>query len=375
MFTGLDPHEHAVPRNGFPLSDSVETLAERLSSLGWDTMGVIGASVVDRKMGMAQGFRLFDDSTRTDMGPRTEDRGDRVTRRALALLEKRDPNKPLFAWVHYYDAHSPYEAPAEFTSRFVESNYRPAFASRRASAKLAKRIRSGEVSEKEIQWLRGLYQGEVAWVDYQVERLFGHLESLGLLDNALIVFAGDHGEMFAESRPFPLGHGFDVDTWVSRVPFIFAGTGEVALEPRVVQDSVKLSDLSPTVLGLLGLENTVMGSGRNLVPLLKGEEMAPVPVYLEATKSRAQPEQQGWNNLNNERGIVLDSHILIRHPRLKDQNGLFRLDKKQSRVQDGDREASMYKSLEAWDAKAPPFRKENMDQETIESLKALGYIE
>jgi len=375
MFTGLDPHEHAVPRNGFPLSQSVETLAERLGGLGWDTMAVIGASVVDGKMGMSQGFRLFDESTRTDMGPRTEDRGDRVTRRAVALLEKRDANKPLFAWFHYYDAHSPYEAPAEFTSRFVESSYRPAFASRRASAKLGKRIRAGEVTEKEIQWLRGLYQGEVAWVDYQVERLFGHLESQGILDHAVIVFAGDHGEMFAETRPFPLGHGFDVDTWVSRVPFIVAGTGKRALEPRVVEDTVKLSDLSSTVLGLLEVEGASMGSGRNLVPLLEGEEMPSVPVFLEATKSRAQPVEQSWNNLKNERGVVLDSHILIRHPRLEEQNGLFRLDNAQSKVEDADREASMSALLEAWDAKAPPFREENMDPETIESLKALGYIE
>ena len=375
MFTGLDPHEHGVPSNGFPLREEVETLAERLFASGWDTLGVVAASVVSQKMGMAQGFRLFDGETRTDMGPRMEDRGDRVTRRALSLLEQRDPERPLFAWFHYYDAHSPYDPPSEFVSRFVEPGFRPRFTRAHAHARLGDRIRAGDVNERELAWLRGLYQGEVAWMDHQIQRLFAALEAQGLLENAIVIFVGDHGEMFAETRPFPLGHGFDVDLWVSRVPLFWVGTGSQAQSPRRVDASVKLSDLAPTLLAQLGLPDPAMGSGQDLQPLLRGEPLETDPIFLEATKARAKPYEDGWNNLMKERGVIHEGHVLFRHPGRMDQNGLFLVDENQTPVNEPGRAKALGRLLTAWDAKAPGHRTETMDAETKEALRALGYIE
>lgn len=375
MFTGLDPHGHRVVRNGFPLLDGFQTLAETLQSAGYDTLGIVAASPIDAKMGMAQGFRLFDDDTLTDMGPRTEDRGDRVTRRALDLLERRDRGRPLFLWVHYYDAHSPYDAPAEFISRFVAPGTEPGFAGRAATRRLSDLIRDGSVSQADIDYLRALYQGEVAWVDFQVGRLLGELETMGILEESLVVFAGDHGEMFAETRPHPLGHGYDVDLWVSRVPLVIAGTGSLSMSPAVVTQPVKLSDLPSTVLGLLGVSEEGLGEGQDLRGLMRGETLEAAPIFLEATKSKTEPTAPGWNNLRKERGVVWRDHIFLTTPGRRRSEGLHRLDADQSPVDDLPLVEELRGLLETWDESAPPFRPETMDRETREALRALGYIE
>ncbi len=375
MFTGLDPHGHRVVRNGYPLLDGFQTLTEALQSAGYDTLGIVAASPIAANMGMAQGFRLFDDDTRTDMGPRTEDRGDRVTRRALDLLEQREPERPLFLWVHYYDAHSPYEAPAEFTSRFVAPGSEPGFAGRAATKRLSDLIREGSVSQEDIDYLRSLYQGEVAWVDFQVGRLLGELESRGILEDSLVVFAGDHGEMFAETRPHPLGHGYDVDLWVSRVPLVITGTGSLSMTPSVVTQPVKLSDLPSTVLGLLGVSDEGLGDGQDLRGLMRGETLEAAPIFLEATKSKSKPSAPDWNNLRKERGVVWRDHVYLTAPARRGSGSLHRLDGDQSPVEDAPLMDELRGLLEVWDQGAPPFRPETMDQETREALRALGYIE
>ena len=160
-FTGLDPHGHAVPRNGFPLADAFETLAERLGSHGYDTLGVVGASVLNAEMGIQQGFRLSDDETPLDMGRRYEDRADSVTRRAIALLEQREKDRPVFLWVHYYDAHSPYNAPRDFQKRYVDVNHRIPSSEGASSDRLADRLRADKCRKKTGSPDR-LYHAEVA---------------------------------------------------------------------------------------------------------------------------------------------------------------------------------------------------------------------
>ena len=58
VFTGLDPHELTIVRNGYPLGPSYETLAERLKADGFQTMAVLGSSSLARPMGVDRGFEL-----------------------------------------------------------------------------------------------------------------------------------------------------------------------------------------------------------------------------------------------------------------------------------------------------------------------------
>jgi len=379
LFTGLDPHGHGVPRNGFPLSGEPSSLPERFQTLGYDTIGIIAATALESKMGLTRGFRVYDEglSNNIKVKRRFEDRADRVTARALAAVDERDATKPLFLWVHYYDAHSPYTPPEDWKHRFVERGYEPEFT---LGGGISEAHIRGDLKDSDRQHLRNLYQAEVAFQDEQIGALLSGLESRRLMGDALVVVTADHGEMFFENKKRPVGHGTDVDLAVTRIPLIIHGRGAQALEARVVSEPVALSELGATVLAMFG-DEAGLGEGRDLRPLLTGGSVEPRAIFLEATKPKNGRSTDGWNNIRNERGVAWKEHVLYKAPVYGTPARLFELTPAQRRlkVPPASGRSALLEELTmllgAWDAAAPPYRDEEMDDETIEGLKALGYID
>ena len=171
---------------GFVLDARQRTLAARLASAGFRTGGFVGAYVLDRRWGIARGFDTYVDDfdvekARGPVPAGVERRANDVADRALAWLETAAASR-FFAWVHFYDAHSPYDPPEPYRTRFAA---RP-------------------------------YAGEVAFVDSQVGRLIAFLEDRRLLDKTIVVAVGDHGESLGEHDEST--HGFFVYRSVLRVP-------------------------------------------------------------------------------------------------------------------------------------------------------------
>jgi len=123
MMTGLDPHGHAVVRNGTVLDMGLYTLAERLAEEGYDTIGVVGAAALEEAMQFDQGFRVYDDDTRDLQGIMYQQRADKVVGRAFEALEARREESPLFLFVHLYDPHTPYDPPTPWDERFTDPSY------------------------------------------------------------------------------------------------------------------------------------------------------------------------------------------------------------------------------------------------------------
>ena len=228
---------------GFYLGDDQLTLAEILRDKGFRTGGFVGAFVLDRRWGIAQGFdRYFDDfdldrfanAAAMDAIQRP---GSEVVDRALEWLQA-EPNRPFFAWVHLYDAHTPYEAPGAVSAR-------------------ASRERRD-----------GAYDAEIAYADAQVGRLLDALRADGRLDDTLVVVVADHGEMLGEHGEQT--HGFFIYEAATRIPLIVSGPGVPA---AVVADQVRIVDVMPTALSLLGVPVPNEVQGANLMPLARGEQL------------------------------------------------------------------------------------------------------
>ena len=152
ILTGMQPTYHGVRVNGnTALGQSQETLAEVLSKRGYETGAFVGAFVLDGRWGLNQGFGHYDDRfdlkkyKHLDLGT-VQRPGNEVMDAALAWLEGRKQG-PFFAWIHLYDAHTPYEPPEPFLSKFGGSG------------------------------LAGLYDGEIAFADEQVGRLVSWLRA------------------------------------------------------------------------------------------------------------------------------------------------------------------------------------------------------
>jgi arylsulfatase A-like enzyme/Tfp pilus assembly protein PilF len=263
MFTGKSPPGHGVRDNGgFFLRETELTLAERLKARGYRTGAFVGAYVLDSKWGLAQGFDAyvddFDLSREPSLSLSSIDRpANDVTDRALGWLDGAAGSR-FFAWVHYYDAHSPYEPPEPFNRRFPN---RP-------------------------------YVGEIAFVDSEIGRLLAWLDARGVSNRTIVVALGDHGESLGEHAEGT--HAFFVYESVLHVPFIVRAPYDT-MAGRRVGDVVRAVDLLPTIADLLGLAAPEGIEGRSLTPLMTGalRELG-LDAYAEAMYPRF---HFGWSDL------------------------------------------------------------------------------
>lgn len=238
LMTGLDPLSHGVRNNGtFRLAAEQLTLAERLAAQGYATGAVVSAFVLDARFGLDQGFGSYDDDLHLDSAaPREgmfrERRANKVTDRArewLAAHERTAPDKPFFLWAHYFDAHYPYEAPAQFLPPGVSNDPGQPYSAER---------------------IRAQYLAEVAFVDAEVGRL---LEALGpeKLARTLVVVTADHGESLGAHGEHT--HSRLIYDGVMRVPLIVSSPTLFPTAQHVTTRVVGLVDVAPTVLELLGV--------------------------------------------------------------------------------------------------------------------------
>ena len=244
------------------------------------------------------------------------------------------------------------------------------------------RVRSGRPLNKErVKNARKLYLAQVHWTDQQFGVLLDGLKERGLMDDALIIMTADHGEMLDERH---LGmvytHGPDVDLPVIRVPMVIAGTGQFQTPTgQVVDRRVRLQDIANTVLTAAGLPAN-LGNGESLQTVWAGKAGAPPAHFAEATRSgRAQrigkSKADEWPNINYERAVIQDDRMLVRIPWRKNKTRLFKVDAEQTRVAEPEKTEELLKSLAAWDAVAPSVGAAELDPETEEALRQLGYLE
>jgi arylsulfatase A-like enzyme len=380
LFTGLDAHRHGVVRNGYPLEGNPTLLAERFAAAGWDTIAVIGGTVLDHSLGLARGFRIYDDVPTTERV--YEHDAKRVTDRALAAIDKRDKTKPLFLFVHYYDAHSPWNSAPKALQREMLGDYQgPVDGRQQTITQMTRVLQSGQrLDPRDALAARELYLAEVSWVDENAGRLLVALRDQ--FTQRLVALVADHGEVLDEyAHVHPYSHGEDVDLVAIHIPFILWGTPAFHLPGgAVIHRQVRLMDVGTTLAGIVGLD--AIGEGENLSRLWKGTDLidesafpAP-PSFAEATKPAEQEKTTGWNNLPFERGVARDGHLWIEAPLLQDQPPqLYALVTGQTPSTDATLSQALHDLIVKWDAAAPPFRPNALSPAQVEALRALGYVQ
>jgi arylsulfatase A-like enzyme/tetratricopeptide (TPR) repeat protein len=269
MLTGKYPIAHGVRDNSlFVLGPEQRTLAEILKERGYRTAASVGGFPLVARYGLNQGFDFYDDRL-------TEPFDDFLGRppRPSLFLERREaarvnepavewlgrnPSQPFFLWVHYYDAHQPYLPHVPYNELFADSPY----------------------------------DGEIAYADESLGVILDRLRKLGLYDNTLVVFTSDHGEGLSEHNE--LTHSYLLYDTTLHVPLIVRPPAGV--RGGVVDGRVRLVDIAPTVLDLLGVPIPADMQGRSLVSLLegKGDVKADRTHYAETLSPRL---SQNWGEL------------------------------------------------------------------------------
>jgi len=342
ILTGRFPPEHGVRDNGgFYLSPDQTTLAEMLSAQGFATGGFVAAYVLDGKWGIGQGFGTYFDDF--DLGGRRGRSLGDIQRPANEVADKALPwidsvkDRRFFAWLHFYDPHTPYEPPEPYRTQYQGHPYR----------------------------------GEMAFTDSQVGRVVDHLASNGLLDKTVVVAIGDHGESLGEHGED--AHGFFIYEAAARVPFIIRAPFSAARGRRVA-DPVRTVDVVPTVLDLLGLPPAASVSGRSLVPLMTGSA---VELDLEGYAEAMYPlHHYGWSDLRSLRSgrfKVIDAPRPELYDLESDPNELR--DIFQQRRVVGEQMITRLREMEQGFANAPAAPPaSDVDPEVRARLAALGYV-
>ena len=277
MFTGMYPTVHKVrDTGGFVLGDQSTTLAEMLRQQGWETGAFIGASVLKKSFGFSQGFAVYDDLMPKPVGAGAvasefpERRAGEVVDRAIQWLGGQS-DKPYFLWVHVFDPHSPYDPPSPFRE------------SHRGRA----------------------YDGEVAYTDQQLGRLFESIKAKSGPDNTLVAVLSDHGESLSDHGEFT--HGVFLYDSTLRIAFVMSGAG-VPKRLRVKQQA-RAIDLTPTLLELLGVKPPEGMQGASLLPAFTGKGTPTTLSYSETLYTKL---NMGWSEL---RAIRTDRWKYVRAPR------------------------------------------------------------
>jgi choline-sulfatase len=337
ILTGRNPLGHGFRDNGgYVLPAEVKTAAEGFKAAGYRTAGFVSGFPLDRRFGFDRGFDVYDDHL-----PRGNDRrrtpyverfADATTDAVLRWLEAAAPATaaPWFLWVHYYDPHAPYEPPADLGERF-----------------------------------RGVaYDGEIAFVDREIARLFRTLDERKLTDRTVVLVTADHGESLGEHGE--MTHGLFVYDATLRVPWLMAGPG--VPRGRVSSTVARGMDVLPTLADYAGV--ALAGTeGRSLRPAADGAAMEDAPAYAETLYPL---REFGWAPLHAWRTA---KYKLIEAPRpeiydLEADPG----ETKNRAAEEAERRDGFKGKLDAAMARPAPSAAAEVDPETAERLAALGYL-
>ena len=283
----------------------VPTLPQAFQRAGYRTVGLAANVLLTEQAGFGRGFDHYDPSPapRKPDGPvhsRTLEQlaGDLWAPLEDALRTDADGARPpLFLYLQPFDPHDPYAPHPEYDGELPPTaapRPEPAgwqeveFTRRGPPANGAGAWSAAEKRERAFRRLRnrrGLYDQEVRHTDRQLELVWQRLEELGVLDHAVVAVVADHGEglwqhvankpeaKLREAPPeefFYQKHGGHLYAEAIATPFLLWGAG-VPHGVRV-PDPVENVDIFPTLLELAGIAPLKGLHGRDLLPLVRGEE-------------------------------------------------------------------------------------------------------
>lgn len=366
IMTGLYLAEHGVYDNATPLADEAVTLAELLQAEGYRTIAAVSARHLNPKnSNFGQGFDAF-----LRCGPTEMAAGKR--NRKLFRAIRSAARHPFFAWVHYFDPHGDYAPPMPFDTRYPVTDLYDPVEARPWMDLSEKRLRPGSVDPDQVI---PLYKGEISYLDSEIGQLLGLLEENGLLRQTLVVLVADHGESMTEKGIHFCHAG--LYNQVLHVPLLLRWPGRLPSGQRVLWP-VSPVDILPTLLQLLDLQLPERMSGVSLLPAIEDPGHRPDrPLFSEAVGGVI-------------RSVHLDGYKFIKAYPGKDWSvtgdHLYRpfgddyREEQDLLAGDPERAALMERLLATWlDAACgrslPSRQREQLDRETEEALRQLGYLE
>jgi arylsulfatase A-like enzyme len=257
MFSGRRPEAHGATQANPKICDAVPMMAEKLAHAGYQTTGFSNNPWVAKHTGLARGFADFDENANINT-PFASD-ADEVHKTVVAMKgwfeQKRQEDKPFFAFVNLIEPHMPYTPPWEFAAPFLtrdayEDGIERFFPDPRPIA-IANRHYSNVDPLTSDEWstLRALYEGELRLVDDITRQLMEIVDAHSDPKETFVFIVSDHGENIGDHGH--LTHIFNLYDSNLRIVCLARGPGFVAGADD--NHLVQITDIYPTVMKAAGL--------------------------------------------------------------------------------------------------------------------------
>lgn len=398
MLSGLHPHDVGIDDIDSSIPEHVPMLAQALNANGYQTAAFVDSApggLLGAERGFARGFDRYDHAPHTDApGPKYDVSG--TVDAGLAWLRGRDPARPFFLFLHTKSVHTapvepdpspgesnaPYISPEPFGSRYLpeaEARFPWHDGNKSGGVRYLRlmnqylaegQIDPAQFSAEQLRELVDLYDGGIRYVDDHFGRLIAALEKLGVEEDTVVIVTADHGEAFLEHYYFLHKEVFDTQIWV---PLLIRDPR--LGKPSAESVSVSLMDIVPTVLSRAGLPLDPHARGRELLNGGGGE--VPARQLFSYSKIRREPIYEAY-------ALEDDRHRLIYHKHKSWEQ--FRADlfdretdpEEKSPVHDkADLKSAMLAQLvdRMRGTESGSGGRIELDQQSIESLRALGYVD
>ena len=223
---------------------------------------------------------------------------------AVNFLKGWEGRQPFFLKVSFIRPHSPYDPPERFMKMYQDAALPEARVGKWA-AKYTRRnndrtdIWRGQLSREEIRRSRQGYYGCVSHVDYQIGRILEALEQRGWLDNTLILYTSDHGDMSGDQNLWRKSYAYESS---SRVPMVMRWPTGLISSARgmVMSQPVELRDVLPTFLQAAGTEPSRPIDGRSLLSLVETNGKG-WREYIDLEHDVCYSPENHWNALTDGR--------------------------------------------------------------------------
>lgn len=324
IFRSKEEEEARYRLEGFQFDD---TLQDRVIDRWFERTA--GENVADygewcEQRGLANGFPYADERLRTHRQPAMStpatavmelDAQDTIdgwiTNFALQFLADRPKDRPFFHVCSYVGPHPPFKVPEPYYSMYdladipEPPNFHPAPNKPRANSTSFYHQLWLDHGDDWEAWKKSMavYWGYCTLIDDQVGMLLAALEADGVLDDTLVIFASDHGEMLGS-------HGL----WHKMMPYEEAVRVPLALRlpgtiPAGVRSNavISLIDIAPTILSICGAELPAEYLGRDLSPaFVDGQEFQNDPYRFFEHKPLGE-----WHQTVEFRGVVDDRYKYV----------------------------------------------------------------
>ncbi len=370
LVTGLYPMRHGVTegflahrRRSATLEDLVgetmalnrlpgdqETLAELLRGHGYATFGLASNINIGSEIGFDRGFDRFAKLIGTPAkGVSAEGLAEKLSEWREQIVNAR----PYFLYLHFNDVHKPYEPR---TPWFEED-----------------RADGGEPHSSDV----AAYDSEIGYLDSVLSKLYADYE---WGRETLLVIVSDHGEEFGDHGQY--GHLFSLYDELVRVLFVISGE-TLGIPARRIGVQASLIDVMPTVVDLVGLEPPLNRDGQSLAGLLAAQSSRPPNGVFErrtlfAHRVRRRPqentEEHLWSAMRMPWKLVIPPRGRPRLYNLESDAGEL------TDVSEVNVDIAAGLTAELLEFQATTRGKGEridveIDEATLEALKALGYVE